>query len=119
LRALLGAFQDLDLLISPVSLSASGGGLRGGSWEIQGTRLILKDFQAVNGVTVSGGGDLQHALTLTLAGTKGAHGTLVLGKQGKLSGHLAGRRVSVRLTARASRLGSHAPLSFHLPTLPR
>src|SRR4051794_22085684 len=66
LRALLGAFQDLDLLISPVSLSASGGGLRGGSWEIEGTRLILKDFQAVNGVTVSGGGDLQHSLTLRL-----------------------------------------------------
>ena len=39
LRALLATFHDLDLLFSPAALHRSGGGLRGGSWEIQGTRL--------------------------------------------------------------------------------
>src|SRR4051812_37826045 len=48
LRALLGAFQDLDLVISPLSLTSAGGGLRGGSWELRGARLSLHDFQAVN-----------------------------------------------------------------------
>jgi pimeloyl-ACP methyl ester carboxylesterase len=118
LRALLGAFQDIDLLISPVTLSTAGGDLRGGSWELRGVRLVLEDFQAVTGVTVSGGGDLRRTLRLRLGGTKGAHGKLVLGRKGRLTGRLDGHRIAVRLTAGASRVGEQ-PLEFRLPTLLR
>src|SRR4051812_1753820 len=115
LRALLGALQDVDLLASPASLTASGGGLRGGSWQLRGPRIVLDDFQAVNGVTVSGGGDLRRTLRLEMAGTQGAHGKLVLDlRRGRLTGRLDGHRISARLTANASRLG-HAPLRFRLP----
>src|SRR3954454_673303 len=117
LRALLGAFQDVDLLMSPASLTASGGGLRGGSWQLRGPRIVLDDFQAVNGVTVSGGGDLRRTLRLKMAGSEGAHGKLVLDlRRGRLTGRLDGHRIAARLTAKASRLG-HAPLRFRLPTL--
>jgi pimeloyl-ACP methyl ester carboxylesterase len=118
LRALVATLDDVDLVISPVSLTAAGGGLRGGSWEVRGMRLVLHDFQAVTGVTVSGGGNLRGTLRLRLAGTEGAHGTLVLTPKGALTGRLGGRRVGPRPSAGASRLGS-APLRFHVRTLPR
>ena len=41
-------------MLSPATLTGSGGGLRGGSWGIDGRRLILRDYQAVTGVTVTG-----------------------------------------------------------------
>ena len=59
LRAVLATLYDLDLVLSPATLTGSGGGLRGGSWAVEGRRLVLRDYQAVTGVTVSGGGDLR------------------------------------------------------------
>ncbi len=98
LRAVLATISDLDLVLSPATLTSGGGGLRGGSWAISGRRLILRDYQAVTGVSVRGGGDLTRSLSFRIAGTKAAKGTLVLNRRG-LKGRLGGRSVSVRLTA--------------------
>jgi hypothetical protein len=98
LRAVLATINDLDLVLSPATLTSSGGGLRGGAWAISGRRLILRDYQAVTGVSVGGGGDLTRSLTFRIAGTKAAKGTLVLNRRG-LKGRLGGRSVSLRLTA--------------------
>ncbi|MBE2315323.1 alpha/beta fold hydrolase [Solirubrobacter sp. CPCC 204708] len=102
LRAVLATIDDLDLVLSPATLASAGGGLRGGSWSVAGRRLRLSDYQAVTGVTVGGGGDLTRSLTLRIAGTKAAKGTLVLNARG-LTGRLGGRPVRLRLdAARAS-----------------
>ncbi len=72
LRALLGAFQDLDLLISPARLSSSGGGLRGGSWSLDGARRDpqgLPGRQRRHGVR-RGRPDAARS-TLRMAGTQG------------------------------------------------
>ena len=37
--------------------ATSGGGLRGGSWSIRGDRLVLKRYEAVDGVTRHGSGN--------------------------------------------------------------
>ena len=101
---MLATINDLDLVLSPATLTANGGGLRGGSWGIEGRRLVLRDYQAVTGVTVSGGGDLTRSLTFRIAGTKAAKGTLVLSSRG-LVGRAGGKRVVLRLTsAQASAL---------------
>ena len=113
-RALAATFDDLRVVLSPAVLSASGGGLRGGSWEIQGSRLVLHDYQAVTGVTVNGGGS--RSLTLRVAGPKAASGTVTLRTRGRLTGRLGGRRISVRLAEpRVSMaLRGRSPTSGHI-----
>ena len=70
----------------------SGGGLRGGSWSISGDRLVLKRYEAVDGVTLTGSGNA--AIRLRVAGSKAARG----------NGHAALRRAPVR--ARSAGAGS-------------
>lgn len=94
-RALAATFDDLRIVLSPAMLTASGGGLRGGSWEIRGRRLFVDSYQAVTGVTVSGGGS--RALTLRVGGADAAPGTVSLRSHGRLTGRLGGRRIAVRL----------------------
>jgi hypothetical protein len=76
--------------------------------------LVLRDYQAVTGVQLNGGGDLTKALTFRIAGTKAAKGTLRLTSRG-LSGRVGGKRVALRLsTAQATALHDGlrvAPLS--------
>src|SRR3954469_14360272 len=55
--ALGATLDDLRLVVSPAALATSGGGLRGGSWSIRGDRLVLNRYEAVDGVTLSGGGN--------------------------------------------------------------
>jgi pimeloyl-ACP methyl ester carboxylesterase len=106
-RAIAATFDDLRLVLSPAVLSAGGGGLRGGSWDVSGGRLELSDYQAVSGVTVTGGGS--RSLRLRVSGTKAASGTVTLRTRGRLTGRLGGRRISVRLaTPRASMARSSA-----------
>ena len=63
--ALGATLDDLRLVVSPAALATSGGGLRGGSWSIDGDRLVLKRYEAVNGVTVTGSGNAtDHAARL-------------------------------------------------------
>jgi hypothetical protein len=94
-------------VLSPAALATSGGGLRGGSWTVRGSQLVLRNYTVVSGVTVSGRGNSR--LTLRVAGAKAARGTVVLRSGGRLSGTLGGRRISVRFgaprvsAARASR----------------
>ncbi|MDA0182167.1 alpha/beta hydrolase [Solirubrobacter phytolaccae] len=105
-RTLFGVFEtlnDLDVVFS-TALATGGGGLRGGSWRISGRRLVLHDYQAVTGLTVSGGGDLSRSLTFRISGPKAAKGRLVLGRRG-LSGTLGGKRIRLSLSdAQASLL---------------
>jgi pimeloyl-ACP methyl ester carboxylesterase len=106
-RALAATLDDLRLVLSPAALATSGGGLRGGSWTVRGSQLVLRNYAVVRGVTVSGSGNSK--ITLHVAGGKAARGTVVLRSGGRLSGTLGGRRISVRLgaprvsAARASR----------------
>jgi pimeloyl-ACP methyl ester carboxylesterase len=93
--ALGATFDDLRLVISPAALATAGGGLRGGSWSIGGDGVVLKRYEAVGGVTVTGGGN--RAIRLRVAGPKAARGSVVLRSGGRLSGTLGGRRVSLRL----------------------
>src|SRR4051812_38880311 len=95
--ALGATLDDLRLAVSPAAVATSGGGLRGGSWEITGDRLVLKGYKAVDGVTLSGGGN--EAIRLRVAGTEAARGTVTLRSGGRLSGALGGRRISLRLGA--------------------
>jgi pimeloyl-ACP methyl ester carboxylesterase len=89
--------DDVLLVISPAALATSGGGLRGGSWEIRGNRVVLKRYEAVEGVTLSG--SIGSAIRLHVAGSKAAHGTVTLRAGSRLSGTLGGRRISLRLGA--------------------
>jgi pimeloyl-ACP methyl ester carboxylesterase len=89
--------DDIFLVVSPASLATSGGGLRGGSWEIRGNRVVLKRYEAVDGVTLSG--SIGSAVRLRVAGAKAARGTVTLRSRGRLTGTLGGRRISLRLGA--------------------
>jgi hypothetical protein len=93
--ALGATLDDLRLVVSPAALAASGGGLRGGSWAIRGNRLVLRHYEAVNGVTLTGSGN--NRITLRVAGSKAARGTVTLRSGGRISGTLGGRMISLRL----------------------
>lgn len=97
LFAVMTTFDDLDRVFS-TALTSGGGGLRGGSWRVSGSRLALSDYQAVTGVTISGGGNVSRRLTFRVAGAKAAKGTLVLTRRG-WSGRLDGKRISLRAPA--------------------
>jgi pimeloyl-ACP methyl ester carboxylesterase len=117
LRGVSATFADLLLVLSPALSTTSGGGLRGGSWDLTGRRLTLHNYEAVNGMTVSGGGDVTRSLTLRIGGSKAARGILILRGRGILRGRLGGRPVSVNLgAASASRKGK---LEVPRITLPR
>ncbi|HEY7074500.1 MAG TPA: alpha/beta fold hydrolase [Solirubrobacteraceae bacterium] len=114
LRAVLATLADVDLATSPVSLFDSGGGLRGGSWAIRrgGRLLVLRRYETVPGVTVSGrlAGP---AFTLRIGGRRAARGSVRLRSGGVLSGRLGGHPVDVQI-ARAARAGG-----LRVPALPR
>jgi pimeloyl-ACP methyl ester carboxylesterase len=105
-NAVRATFADLALL---VSLQSSGGGLRGGSWRVSGNRLVLRSYEAVRGVTVSG--TLGNTATLRIGGSKAAHGTLRLRSGGRISGRLAGRRISLRVGSASKAAARVAKLS--------
>lgn len=99
-RAVVATLNDLALVLSPATLSDSGGGLRGGAWAAKGQQLLLRRYVAVPGVAISGGGTGD--LVLRIAGASSAHGTVTLDGKGRLSGTLAGRRVDLRLRSASS-----------------
>ncbi|HWK25758.1 MAG TPA: alpha/beta fold hydrolase [Solirubrobacter sp.] len=96
-RALAATLDDLRLVLSPAALATSGGGLRGGAWEVRGDGLVLRRYEAVKGMTLSGSGNSR--LTLRVAGAKAARGTVTIRSGGRVSGTLDGRRISLRLGA--------------------
>src|SRR3954452_11528085 len=80
--ALGATLDDLRLVVSPAALATSGGGLRGGAWSIDGDRLVLKRYEAVDGVTLTGGGNT--SIRLRIAGSQAARGTVTLRSGGRL-----------------------------------
>jgi hypothetical protein len=109
-RAVAATIDDLRLVLSPAALATSGGGLRGGSWSVDRGRLILRDYQAVPGVAVSG--RINRTFRLRVAGSKAARGTLTL-DGGRLKGELGGRKVNVRARSpRVSRAAAVRPLTY-------
>ncbi len=109
-RAVAATIDDLRLVLSPAILANSGGGLRGGSWAAHGRRLDLRRYEAVPGVTLTGGGS--RALRMRVGGGNAAHGTLMLRSGGRLSGMLDGKRIALRIgTSAASAVAAHASAS--------
>jgi hypothetical protein len=88
--------DDLAFAVSPAFLAYSDGGLRGGSFAVRAGRLVLRRFEAVRGVRLSGraAGDELH---LRVTGPRAARGRVRLTMDGLLRGRLGGRRVAVRL----------------------
>jgi pimeloyl-ACP methyl ester carboxylesterase len=117
LRAIAATLDDLRLVLSPISLSNSGGGLRGGSWAVRdrGSQLVLRRYETVPGVTLSGS-SRGARIRLRVGGRSAAHGTLVLRSGGRLSGRLGGRRIRVRLGSAAA---AAAGVVLRAPQLPR
>jgi pimeloyl-ACP methyl ester carboxylesterase len=77
--------------------SLSGGGLRGGSWALRGTRVIFQNTVDVSGVALNGSINLQKHLTGHIAVHGRAQGILTL--RGKtLSGQLNGTQVDAQLS---------------------
>src|SRR3954470_2374191 len=108
LRALEATLDDLRVVTSPAVLANSGGGLRGGSWEVRARRFSVRGYTVVRGVTLTGGGTSR--LVFRVSGSKAAHGTVTLRTGGRLRGTLGGRRISVTLgtSARGSKLPARA-----------
>jgi len=98
--ALAATFDDIRLVLSPAVLENSGGGLRGGSWAAHGQVLSLARYEAVRGVTLTGGGKTR--LLIHVGGAKAAPGTVTLRSGGRLKGTLGGRRISLRLGTSAA-----------------
>jgi pimeloyl-ACP methyl ester carboxylesterase len=103
------ALDDLAFMLSPGFQAAEGGGLRGGSWRV-GLRIVLRRFEAVEGVRLDGGGS--EVLRLRVSGRAAAGGRVTIrGRRLLLTGRLGGRRVRVPL---AGAVGStSASLSSH------
>ena len=80
------------------------GGLRGGTVVLRGDDVVLRGFQYVGGVRVSGvfPADSSRA-RLRITGS-GARGTLVFHRDGRVTGRLGGRTIRVRPRARAASL---------------
>ena len=95
-------FDDLHLVLSPATLTTSGGGLRGGSWEVRGGRLVLRDYRGRRrGHRRRGGGDRTRSLTLRVAGTKAATGTVTLRSRRAIGPGRSASEVASRLDVRA------------------
>ena len=106
-RALEATLDDLRLVLSPGRSrppAADCAADRGGS---TATSCACGATRPSRGVTVTGSGNSR--LTLRVAGSKAARGTVTLRSGGRLTGTLGGRRISVHLgapkvsSARASR----------------
>jgi TAP-like protein len=103
------SIDDLVFSLSPAFLAYSGGGLRGGTYAVRRGRVILRRFEAVSGVRVTGyaeGGTLR----LRVAGPAAAAGRIRVSPSGRLRGRLGGRRVDARI-ARASASSASRHLS--------
>jgi pimeloyl-ACP methyl ester carboxylesterase len=83
-----------DIFDQPV---LSGGGLRGGSWALRGTRMIFQNTVDVPGVALSGTIKLQKHLTGRLTVHGRVQGTLTL-RGTMLSGKLNGAQVRAQLS---------------------
>jgi pimeloyl-ACP methyl ester carboxylesterase len=108
--AIAGTLADLDLVLSPAILEASGGGLRGGTWAVHGRRLTLHDYRAVAGVTLSGGGT-SRVWDLRIGGASAARGSVTLRSGGRLVGRLGGRRIDLRLATSSAATATAATLA--------
>jgi hypothetical protein len=104
--------DDLVFSLSPAFLAYSGGGLRGGSYAVRRGRVVLRRFEAVSGVRLTGfavGGTLR----LRVSGPAAAPGRVRVSASGRVRGRLGGRRVDTRIaratTARSSAASAASP----------
>jgi hypothetical protein len=88
--------DDLVFSLSPAFLSYSGGGLRGGSFALRRDSVVVRAFEAVRGVHITGVAG-RGALRLRVGGRAAATGRVTLRSGGRLRGRLGGHRVDVRL----------------------
>jgi hypothetical protein len=88
--------DDLVFSLSPAFLSYSGGGLRGGSFALRRDTIVVRAFEAVRGVHITGVAR-RRVLRLRVGGRAAATGRVTLRSGGWLRGRLGGHRVDVRL----------------------
>jgi hypothetical protein len=111
----------LDFALSPaLNVSASGGGLRGGTYHY-GHRLSLRGVVVAPGVRISGRERSSGTLKLRVRGRAAARGNVRVTRRGRLSGRLGGRRVAARLANRPPQpfgFAAQAALISPAPALP-
>jgi hypothetical protein len=93
--------DDLAFALSPAFLAYSGGGMRGGSFAVLEGRVLIRRYEAIRGVRISGAAR-DGTLRLRVGGPAAAHGRVTFTAGGRLRGRLGGRRISVRLPAIAT-----------------
>jgi pimeloyl-ACP methyl ester carboxylesterase len=104
LRALELTLDDVAFGLQ-LSRTGRGGGLRGGSFERGARWPRLRAVQYVPGVRISGRSDARGRLVLHILGRAASPGTLLVSRDGRVRGRLAGRRVAARLKPRDPDLG--------------
>ncbi len=88
----------------PVTAGSRTGGLRGGVAIVEGRFATLRDVSYVPGVTVSGNYAFGAGTTqVRVRGSSAARGSLSIDEQGRVTGTLSGRRVSVIASAAGER----------------
>jgi hypothetical protein len=91
LRALDATLDDVVLALSVGP--RTGGGLRGGTYALRGHGVALRAYEYVPGVRVDASPRADGSARVRIRGTAAARGVLVLGRDGRISGSLAGARV--------------------------
>ncbi len=88
----------------PVTVGSRTGGLRGGVAIVEGRFATLREVSYVPGVTVSGNFAFGAGTTqVRVRGSRAARGSLSIDEQGRVTGTLSGRRVSVIASAASAR----------------
>jgi pimeloyl-ACP methyl ester carboxylesterase len=95
-----------------------GGGLRGGSYALDGARMVLRGYRYVPSVRITGslrlgGGSAAGRVRVDGPGT--LDGTLVLGARGAAKGTIGGRRIRVRATTRRAAAAAGLRGAAHFP----
>jgi pimeloyl-ACP methyl ester carboxylesterase len=97
--------DDVRFVLSPAFLVQAGRGLRGGTYRAEASGVVLRAYEAVGGVRLTGRVH-DRRLVLRVHGPAAAPGTVSVTPDGRLEGTLAGRRVTGRLPHRPPQPGS-------------
>lgn len=90
----------LDDAVLALSIGgARGGGLRGGTYAVRDAGVVLRRYEYVPGVRLDADPRTDGSARIRVTGPAAARGTIVLRRNGRLSGTLAGRRIGGSLPA--------------------
>lgn len=99
-RTLRAVDATLDDAVLALSIGGErGGGLRGGTYAVRDAGVVLRRYEHVPGVRLDADPRPDGSSRIRVSGPAAARGTIVLRSGGRVSGTLAGRRVSGSLPA--------------------